>query len=108
MGTSDQFQGMRSSMREAGHRLTSLVSTSVKYVCGSTPLSLQVSTSEAMHAQFCAPSSWPAKSAFLLDRLVGCVAVALHHAAIAIEQLERMNSAPAWRVSISDGGRIIP
>ena len=61
MAASDfQFQGMRSSMREAGHRLTSLVSTSVKYFWGSTPLSLQVSTSEAMHAQFCAPSSWPA------------------------------------------------
>src|SRR5437868_2386343 len=60
MAVANHFQGMRSSMREAGHKFTTLVSTSAKYVCGSTALSLQVSTSEAMHAQFCAPSSSPA------------------------------------------------
>jgi hypothetical protein len=52
-------------MREAGHRLTSLVSVSVIQASGSTALSLQVSTSEAILAQFSAPRSWPAKRAFL-------------------------------------------
>ncbi len=51
-------------MRDAGHRLTSLVSTSVIQASASTALSLQVSTSEAILAQFSAPRSWPAKRAF--------------------------------------------
>src|SRR5262245_17034054 len=38
---------MSSSMRDAGHRLTILVRTSVIQTSGSTALSLQVSTSEA-------------------------------------------------------------
>jgi hypothetical protein len=37
--------------------LTSLVSTSVIHASGSTALSLQVSTSDAMVAQFSAPRS---------------------------------------------------
>jgi hypothetical protein len=50
-----QAQGMSSSRCEAGQRLTSLVRTSVRQACGSTPQSLQVSISEAMQAQFSAP-----------------------------------------------------
>ena len=38
--------GINSSMRDAGHRLTSLVSTSVVQAKGSTRFSLQVSNSE--------------------------------------------------------------
>src|SRR5262245_38929939 len=45
-------------MRDADHRLTSLVSTSVIQARGSTALSLQVSTSGAIVAQFSAPRSW--------------------------------------------------
>src|SRR5262249_12535751 len=41
-------------------------------------------------------------------RLVGRIAVALHHAAVAGEQLECVNGATAWRVGISDRGRITP
>lgn len=52
-------------MREAGQRLTSLVSVSASQACGFTALSLAVSISEAMIAQFAPPSSLPAKSAFL-------------------------------------------
>jgi hypothetical protein len=36
------------------------------------------------------------------------MAVALHHTAVAVEQLERVSGATAWRVSISDRGRITP
>ena len=39
-------------MRRAGQRLTSLVSTSVSQAFGLTLLSLQVSMSDARHAQF--------------------------------------------------------
>ena len=59
-------QGMSSSMRDAGvEQLTSLVSVAVIQASGSTELSLHVSMSDAIIAQLCAPSSWPAKSAFL-------------------------------------------
>jgi hypothetical protein len=50
-----QFQGMMSSRRVAGQRLTSLVSASAGWACGSTALSLQVSIREAMQAQLAAP-----------------------------------------------------
>jgi hypothetical protein len=50
-------------MREAGQRLTSLVSVSASQACGLTALSLAVSISEAMIALFAPPSSLPAKSA---------------------------------------------
>ena len=50
-----QAQGISSSMRAAGQRLTSFVSTSVVQASGSTPLSLHVSNSDAMVAQFSAP-----------------------------------------------------
>ena len=50
-----QAQGISSSMREAGQRLTSFVSTSVVQASGSTPLSLHVSNSDAITAQFSAP-----------------------------------------------------
>ena len=50
-----QAQGKSSSMRLAGQRLTSLVSTSVSQAFGLTLLSLQVSMSDARHAQFWAP-----------------------------------------------------
>jgi hypothetical protein len=52
-------------MRDAGQRLTSLVSVSVIQASGSTAFNLQLSTSDAIIAQFWAPRSWPAKSAFL-------------------------------------------
>ena len=42
------------------------------------------------------------------DLLVGRVAVALHDAAIAVEQLQRMHRAAAGRVGEGDGGRIGP
>jgi hypothetical protein len=42
-------------MREVAQRLMSLVSVSVSQVCGLTLLSLQVSRSEAMHAQLAPP-----------------------------------------------------
>lgn len=44
-------------------RLTMAVSVLVK-ANGSTVMSSQVSISDAMVAQFSAPASWPAKSAF--------------------------------------------
>jgi hypothetical protein len=37
------------------------------------PWSLHVSISEAMQAQFSAPSSWPAKRAFFLVRATGLI-----------------------------------
>jgi hypothetical protein len=37
-------------MRAAGHRFTSFLSVSASQACGSTPLSLAVSISEAMQA----------------------------------------------------------
>ena len=43
---SAQHQGMSSSMRLLGQPLTRRVSRSVKWRCGSTPFSLQLSTSE--------------------------------------------------------------
>ena len=58
-------------MREAGQRLTSLVSVSASQACGFTPLSLQVSISEAMIAQLAPPSSLPANSAFLRLSAIG-------------------------------------
>src|SRR5262249_4881118 len=66
--------GISSSIRDAGHRLTSLVSTSVIHASGSTQFNLQVSMSDAAIAQFCAPMSWPAKSAFFLVRAIGLMA----------------------------------
>jgi hypothetical protein len=42
----------------------------VKYACGLTLLSLQVSTRDAMQAQFSAPSSLPAKRLFFLDKAI--------------------------------------
>ena len=57
-------------MRDAGQRLTSLVRMSVNQVCGFTPLSFAVSMSEAWQAQFSAPSSLPANSAFFLPRAI--------------------------------------
>ena len=39
---------MSSFMRAAGHRLTSLVRTSTRSACGSTPVSLRLSTSSTM------------------------------------------------------------
>src|SRR4249919_4166330 len=51
------------------------------------------------------------------DRLAGClvgnglvgrVSVALHDAAIAIEQLERVNRTATGRVAVGDGGRVAP
>jgi hypothetical protein len=50
-------QGISSSMRFAGQRLTSFVSTSASQACGLTALSLQVSSNDAMIAQFWAPRS---------------------------------------------------
>jgi hypothetical protein len=47
-------------MREAGQQLTSFVRVSKSQACGFIALSLQVSISDAMAAQFCAPSSLPA------------------------------------------------
>ena len=44
-----------SSMRDAGHRLTSFVSTSVSQASGSTAFSSHVSSSDAIIAQFVAP-----------------------------------------------------
>ena len=58
-------------MRDAGQRLTSLVSVSASQACGFTALSLQVSISEAMIAQLAPPSSLPAKSAFFLFNASG-------------------------------------
>jgi len=58
-------------MRASGQRLTSLLSVSVSQACGLTSLSLQVSISEAMIAQFVPPSSEPAKRAFLRLRAIG-------------------------------------
>ena len=58
-------------MRGAGQRLTSLVRVSVSQACGFTPLSLQVSMSEAMTAQLAPPSSLPANSAFLRLSAIG-------------------------------------
>jgi hypothetical protein len=52
-------------MREVGHKLTSLASTSVIQASGSTQFNLQVSISDAIIAQPSAPRSWPANSAFL-------------------------------------------
>jgi hypothetical protein len=54
--------------------LTRRVSTSVKYLCGSTPLSLQVSTREATAAHLAPPSSPEANSAFFLLRQIGRMA----------------------------------
>src|SRR5262245_25334613 len=65
--------GISSSIRDAGHRLTSLVSASVIHASGSTLFNLQVSMSEAAIAQFCAPTSCPAKSAFLRVRTIGLI-----------------------------------
>ena len=65
MTEAGQAHGINSSMREAGHRLTSFVSTSVIHASGSTPFNLQVSMSVAAIAQLAAPISWPANKAFL-------------------------------------------
>jgi len=58
-------------MRVCGHPLTRRVNKLVKYACGSTPLSLQVSISEASPAQFSPPSSLPANRLFFLDSAIG-------------------------------------
>ena len=63
-----QAQGMSSSMRDAGQRLTSFMSTSVVQASGSTRFSLQVSRSDAIIAQPAAPRSCPANRAFFLVR----------------------------------------
>ena len=47
-----------------GMAIDEFVSVSAMQVCGSTPLSLQVSISDATVAQFSPPPSEPAKSAF--------------------------------------------
>ena len=51
-----------------GQRLTKRVRISASQACGSMPFSLAVSMSEARVAQFSAPSSCPAKRAFLRVR----------------------------------------
>jgi hypothetical protein len=51
-------------MRFCGQPCTKRVSRSVKYACGLTPLSLQVSMRDAKHAQFSPPSSLPANKLF--------------------------------------------
>src|SRR5512147_2153430 len=60
-----QAQGMSSARRRFGQPLTRRVSTSASQASGFTLCNLQVSISEASTAQFSAPRSWPAKSAFL-------------------------------------------
>ena len=40
--------------------------------------------------------------------LVGGVSVALHDAAIGLEQLQRMHGTAAWRIGVGDSGRIRP
>ena len=42
------------------------------------------------------------------DGLVGGVSVALHDAAIALEQLQRVDRAAARRIGVGDGRRISP
>src|SRR4051812_17334354 len=66
-----QLQGSNSSRRRLGQLLTSLVRTSATYASGLMPCNLHVSISEASIAQFSAPSSEPAKSAFFLLRATG-------------------------------------
>ena len=61
-GYSAKFQGMSSSTCDTGCMSTIRRSVTVRYVCGLTPLSLQVPSSEAQRAQVLAPSSLPAKS----------------------------------------------
>jgi hypothetical protein len=78
-GAADQIaaaqpQGVSSASRLLGQLLTSLVSTSVRYASGLTPCSLQLSINEASIAQFSAPSSLPANSAFFLLRAIGRIA----------------------------------
>ena len=51
-------------MRDAGQRLTSLVRVSVSQAYGFTPLSLQVSISDAIVAQLEPPSSLPGEQRF--------------------------------------------
>ena len=62
---------MRSSIFDAGQPLTSFVSVLASQACGFTPLSLQVSISEATIAQLAPPSSLPAKSAFFRFNAIG-------------------------------------
>ena len=66
-----QAQGVSSARRRFGQSSTSLVSTSASQASGFTPCSLQVSISEASTAQFSAPRSWPANSAFLRLSAIG-------------------------------------
>ena len=61
-------------MRACGQPWTKWVSKSAKYVCGLTAFSLQVSTRDAMCAQFLPPSLLPANRAFFLDSLIGRMA----------------------------------
>src|SRR5438128_1338586 len=66
-----QAQGSNSPRRLLGQLLTSLVSTSARYASGLMLCNLHVSINEASIAQFSAPSSEPAKSAFFLVRATG-------------------------------------
>jgi hypothetical protein len=63
-----------------------------------TSLSLQVSISEAMHAQFSPPSSLPAKSEFFLDRATGC------RAAIRVRTRDNQDEKAFCRLRRREGG----
>src|SRR5512132_1434786 len=64
---------MSSARRRFGQPLTRRVSTSATQASGFTLCNLQVSISEASTAQFSAPRSWPAKSAFLRLSAMGLI-----------------------------------
>jgi hypothetical protein len=65
--------GMRASIWLLGQPLTSRVRVRVSQACGLTPLSLQVSMSEAMIAQLAPRSSLPANSAFFRFNAIGLI-----------------------------------
>jgi len=94
-----QPQGVSSAIRLLGQLWTSFVSRSVRYVSGLTPRSLQVSISEAGIAQFSAPSSLPANSAFFLLRAIGRIARSIVLESISIRPSSRKRTSPSQRLS---------
>ena len=74
--------------------MTILVSTSVRYACGLTLWSLQVSISEASIAQFSAPPSLPANRAFFLVSATGRMARSPLLESISIRPSPRKRASP--------------
>ena len=93
-----KFQGMRSSTCDMGCMSMIRRSVTVRYVCGLTPLSLQVPSSEAHRAQVLAPSSLPANSAFFRVNGIGRIAFSTGLVSISTRPSSRKRVRPFHRL----------